>query len=70
MPFTTILDKGNMVVLLAWKEGKQHIEQPVLAKCDEKYTGKETLISASIASARSGNERAVNVAKQAGLIKK
>ena len=68
--FTTILDKGYQVTLAAWQAGKQMIKQPVFAKCDTKFSGKETLTSASVATDQSGNERAVNVAKKSGFVKR
>ena len=63
LPFTNFLDKGYRVTIVAWREGKQKICQPVFARSDEKFTGEETLLSASVASDRSGNERGVGVSK-------
>ena len=42
--------------------------QPFFAKADRKFSTREVLHSAKIASHRSGNERAVNVAKRSGKI--
>ena len=38
--------------------------QPVFGNSDQKFKGKDTIISGSVASMRSGNERGVNVGKQ------
>ena len=38
-------------------------------KSDKKFSGKETLSSASVAADRSANERAVRLAKQPGYLK-
>ena len=58
--FTNMLDKGYRVNLPAWRAGRQQIYQPIFAKSDRKFTGRETIRSADIATDRSGNERAVN----------
>ena len=65
--FTTILDKGYRVTLAPWQAGKQMVMQPVFAKSDEKFSGQQTLTSASVATDRSGNEREVNIAKKVDL---
>ena len=44
--------------------------QPVFAKSDQKFGGRDRIYSGSIASLRSGNERFVNVAKRPGIIKR
>ena len=44
--------------------------QPVFAKSDQKFGGRDTIYSGSTASLRSGNERFVNVAKRPGIIKR
>ena len=56
--------------LPAWRAGRQQVLQPVFAQSDRKFTGRETIKSAEIATDRSGNERAVNRAKQCGFIKR
>ena len=68
IPFTLILDKGYRIVLAAWRAGRQLTLQPDFAKSDRRFTSREVLRSAAVASDRSGNERAVNVAKRAGRI--
>ena len=68
--FTNIFDKGYRLLLLTWQSGKQLIQQPVFAKSDEKFTAEETMSSASTATDRSGNERAVNIQKRVGYIQK
>lgn len=54
--------------MATWRSGKQLLPQPFFAKADRKFSSKEVLSSAKIASHRSGNERAVKVAKQSGKI--
>jgi DDE superfamily endonuclease len=43
----------------AWNRGQQMIVQPNFARSDDRFTSYETLRSASVASIRAGNERAV-----------
>ena len=62
--FTNILDKGYHAVLAAWRVSKQLILQPAYKKSERKFTSAEVLLSAAVAADRSGNERAVNVAKR------
>ena len=68
--FTNIFDKGYRVILPAWRAGKQEVIQPIFARSDRKFTGRETIHSASVATDRSGNERAVNRCKLSGFIKR
>ena len=68
--FTNIFDKGYRVILPAWRAGKQEVIQPIFARSDRKFTGRETIHSAWVATDRSGNERAVNRCKQSGYIKR
>ena len=70
IPFTNIFDKGYRVNLPAFRAGRQHVLQPIFARSDRKFTGRETIHSASIATDRSGNERAVNRCKLAGFIQR
>ena len=68
-PFMMILDKGYRIVEVAFQEGDgQTTTQPDFAKADEKFKRKEALTSAAVAKDRSGNERAVRLSKQCGLI--
>ena len=53
---------------MAWKTGRQGVLQPTFAPSDRRFKGSETKISASIASDRGGNKRAVNVSKRAAYI--
>jgi hypothetical protein len=69
-PFTIVLDKGYRCNIAAWRRGKQTIMQPTFAKSDEQFTTDELLYSAAIATDRGGNERAVNVCKRSGLLKR
>ena len=68
--FTNIVDKRYCITLAAWRAGKQLVLQPVFANSDCKFTGKETLTSATVASDRSGNERAVNRAKASNYLQR
>ena len=70
IPFTNIFDKGYRVNLPAWRAGRQQVIQPTFAKSDCKFSGRETLHTASVASDRSANERAVNRCKQSGYIQR
>ena len=70
IPFTNILDKGYRVNLPAWRAGKQLVIQPTFKRSDKKFSGRQTVHTADIATTRSGNERAVNRCKQAGFIKR
>ena len=66
--FTSIVDKGYRCVLAAWRAGRQLLLQPAFARSDRKFNSDEVLTSAAVASDRSANERAVNVAKRAGFL--
>jgi hypothetical protein len=68
--FTNILDKGYHAVLAAWRVSKQLILQPAYKKSERKFTSAEVLLSAAVAADRSGNERAVNVAKRCYILGK
>ena len=48
--FTNIFDKGYRVNLPAWRAGRQLVRQPIFKKSDKKFTGRETIHSASIAT--------------------
>ena len=65
--FTNILEEGYRSILTAWRSGGQLLLQPFFAKSDEKFASREVLLSAAVASNRSGNERAVNVIKRGAL---
>ncbi len=70
-PFVMLLDKGYRITELAYHDGNgQMTMQPDYAKADAKFTRNEAIISATIATDRSGNERAVRLSKQCGLINK
>lgn len=70
LPFLNILDRGYRLSAHALRCGNQTVRQPVFKNKDRRFTGNETLRSASCASVRSGNERAVRKAKLSGFIKK
>ena len=69
LPFLNIMDKGYRILLAAWRAGKQLLLQPFYAKSDRKFNTNEVLVSSTVASDRSGNERAVNVAKRARMLR-
>ena len=64
-----IYDRGYRAKMAAWLEGKQRVLQPPASKSDERFKGRTTIYGATIAHDRSGNERAVNVCKQSGVMK-
>ena len=70
VPFTNIYDKGYRARAVCWRKGRQLTAQPIYAKSDQRFKGSDTLISASIASDRGGNERGVNISKRSGVIKR
>ena len=69
IPFTNIVDKGYRCIMAAWRAGKQLFLQPAFARSDRKFNTREVNRSSTVASDRSGNDRAVNVAKRAGVLK-
>lgn len=68
LAFINIFDKGYRLVFHAWQYGKQLLFQPVFARADEKFTANEVTESSSVASDRSGNERAVGVCCRSSYI--
>lgn len=68
--FIIILDRGYRLGYHAWKCGKQTVRQPVFKKEKRRFTGYETLKSATCAGVRSGNERAVRKSKLCGWLRK
>ena len=69
IPFTSTVDKVYRCIMAAWRAGKQLFLQP-FARSDRKFNTREVNRSSTVASDRSGNERAVNVAKRAGVLKR
>ena len=67
--FTNVYDKGYRARAICWEHG-QFTAQPIFGRSDERFTGRDTIYSASIASDRAGNERAVNVCKRSGVIQR
>ena len=63
-----VLDRGYRSTKAAWRNG-QFVLQPTFARSDRKFLAKGTLQSASIASDRSGNERAVKICKSSSYLK-
>ena len=70
IPFTSTVDKGYRCIMAAWRAGKQLFLQPVFARSDRKFNTHEVNRSSTVASDRSGNERAANVAKRMGVLKR
>lgn len=60
IPFFNVLDRGYRISSLAWTHGKQVTMQPSFTSASQKFSSNQVLYSASVASDRSGNERAVN----------
>eukprot|EP00957_Ditylum_brightwellii_P191651 14591117-Ditylum_brightwellii.AAC.1 len=70
LPFTNIFNKGYRSHLAACHCRRQLMLQPDYAKSNMRFRGIQTLQSVSIATDRSGNERAVNVCKLSGPLKR
>ena len=70
VPVTQVLDKGYRVSEKNRRCGGQVTVQPIFAKSDQKFGGRDTIYSGSVAALRSGNERFVNVSKRALMIKR
>ena len=68
--FLNIYDKGYRAKLVAHREGEQLVLQPDFAESDRRFNRTQTLRSASVASDRGGNERAVNVAKRSWYLRR
>ena len=64
-----VLDKGYRCTVMMFRHGEQRVLQPIYAIKNKRWTDNEALTTASIASDRSGNERAVKLLKTSGLIK-
>ena len=62
-----MLDKGYRA-RDANESHNQLTAQPVFVKSDQRFRGRDTLYSASVASDRGGKERMVNVSKRCGII--
>ena len=65
-----IYDKGYHAKAVAHRAGKQLVLQPAFAESDKHFNRIQTLLSASVATDRGGNERAVNVAKRSWYVKR
>ena len=65
-----IYDRGYRAKMTAWLEGKQGVLQPPDSKSNERFEGRTTVYAATIAHDWSGNERAVNVCKRSGVMKR
>jgi hypothetical protein len=62
-----VFDKGYRCTLAVCMPGGQNCLQPEFAKSDEQSRRDQTLHSACVAVIRSGNERAVKMAKNSWL---
>ena len=65
-----IYDKGYRAKAVAHRAGKQLVLQPAFAESDKHFNRIQTLLSASVATDRGGNERAVNVSKRSRYAKR
>jgi len=65
--FINIFDKGYRVSLLAAKQGQTCL-QSCFAKSDRQFERDQLLHNACVAHVRSGNERAVKIAKNSKII--
>jgi hypothetical protein len=68
--FTIILDGGYRIVVEAFNNGGHFTLQPVFGDGDRHFTTEETILSAGVATDRSGNERAVRYSKISNYITK
>ncbi len=69
IPFTNVLDKGYRCTVTMFRHGKQEVLQPTFKFKDRRFTATDTLTTASIASDRAGNERAVNRLKTSSYLR-
>ena len=67
--FLNIYDKGYCAKAVAHQARKQLVLQLTFAESDKHFNFNQTLLSASVATDRGGNERAINVAKQSWYVK-
>ncbi len=69
IPFLNILDEGYRCTVEAFRQGEQEVLQPTFARKGRIFTSKVMLTTASIATDRAGNERAVNRLKTSEYIR-
>jgi hypothetical protein len=69
IPFTMILDKGYRITASAWGIAGTFVLQPSFARSDKKFTARQTIRNAAIASDRATNECAVRLSKLSGYIR-
>ena len=58
------------MTLPAWRAGRQEVLQPTFVVSDKRFSGRQTIHTADVATTRSGNERAVKQSKQSGYIRR
>ena len=68
--FMNGLDRGYRAKYAAWQTGEQLAIQPPSARSDRRFPGCQTIFAGAVAHDRSGNERAVNLCKRSGLMKR
>ena len=68
--FLNGLYRGYIAQFAAWRSGEQLAIQPPSSRSDKRFTGCQTIFAGAVAHDRSGNERAVNVCKRSGLMKR
>jgi hypothetical protein len=69
-PFTIVLDKDYRIVSDVLSIGGHYVLQPIFAQCNRQFTAVKTLVSATVATNRAGNERAVRYLKISDNISK
>ena len=57
------------MIAFAHGAGKQLVLKPAFTESDKHFNRNQTELSASVATDRGGNERAINVAKQSWFVK-
>ena len=67
--WSNVLDKGYQYRAATWRCGKQRTFQPVFGNSDQNFKDRDTIMSGSMNSKRSGNEWGVNISKRPGCIK-
>ena len=70
LQFMNIYDKGYRAKAVAHRAGKHFVLHPDFAESDKHFNRNQTLCSASVATDRVGNERAVNASKRSWYVKR
>ena len=70
LAFLNIYDQGYRAKAVAHRAGKQLVLQPAFAESDKHFNRIQTLLSASVATDRGGNVRAVGISKRLRYVKR